>query len=502
MDIDTINQSNFTDSSSTPLPIFKGGKSLLGKTSENFSVEESDISVDSGVTDSSTPLPLFKGGKSLFRKSSENFPVKKNEISADSSFKSHNKENISSDIIPSFPIQNKKNQDRNIILSNGKEIILRRKKKNSLLNFKSNQKLPSIQHALPLPKLPPSLPKINTNSDNSNSNSNSKDKNRSILWTENYRPKKYIDLIGDDKSHRRVLKWLKLWSQLVFGKIINFSKFDKSRSISKSKSNFIQQETIIDVLGRPDKKIILLSGPPGIGKTTIAHVSAKQAGFNVLEINASDERGGVNVKDKIINAVMSHSYNGKPTCVILDEIDGATDGGFIKVLVDLVNQDNKAINQLKLLNDKEKSSSKIIKKIIKRPIIAICNDLYSSQLEKLRPLCEILKIEKINKNSIISRLSSICINENLSLSNKDLNDIVEINECDLRSCLNFLQFGGGESIINKEGLFSRDGMSSWFTVVNHVFKRDWKSTKKIEFDKLNRILETSTQFNKIITSMY
>lgn len=34
----------------------------------------------------------------------------------------------------------------------------------------------------------------------------------------------------------------------------------------------------------------MLSGPPGIGKTTTAHLMAKQAGYAVIEMNASDAR--------------------------------------------------------------------------------------------------------------------------------------------------------------------------------------------------------------------
>jgi replication factor C subunit 1 len=37
-------------------------------------------------------------------------------------------------------------------------------------------------------------------------------------------------------------------------------------------------------------RAVLISGPPGIGKTTSAHLAAKQAGYNPLELNASDAR--------------------------------------------------------------------------------------------------------------------------------------------------------------------------------------------------------------------
>jgi replication factor C subunit 1 len=39
-------------------------------------------------------------------------------------------------------------------------------------------------------------------------------------------------------------------------------------------------------------KAILISGPPGIGKSSAASIIAKQLGFVVKEVNASDTRGG------------------------------------------------------------------------------------------------------------------------------------------------------------------------------------------------------------------
>ena len=89
----------------------------------------------------------------------------------------------------------------------------------------------------------------------------------------------------------------------------------------------------------PLKKIILLAGPPGLGKTTLAHVLAEQCGYKPYEINASDDRSAKTLYKRIIDATQSESVLGllntkdtprlfdqRPKCVILDEIDGAMSG--------------------------------------------------------------------------------------------------------------------------------------------------------------------------------
>lgn len=77
-------------------------------------------------------------------------------------------------------------------------------------------------------------------------------------------------------------------------------------------------------------QILLLSGPPGFGKTTLAHIVTQHAGYHPLEVNASDDRSAGTISTRVKNAIEAGSgfgTKGRPTCVVLDEIDGATGGG-------------------------------------------------------------------------------------------------------------------------------------------------------------------------------
>ena len=151
------------------------------------------------------------------------------------------------------------------------------------------------------------------------------------LWTDKYRATKFVDLLGDERIHRDVMRWLKHWDFCVFGRDIPKSSSYHSNYSNASKNGKPtfggNAPVVMDPYQRPTRRILMLHGPPGLGKTTVAHVAATLAGYEVLEINASDERTGTAARERIVEAVETVGLDrsgrrGKERCVILDECDG------------------------------------------------------------------------------------------------------------------------------------------------------------------------------------
>lgn len=96
-----------------------------------------------------------------------------------------------------------------------------------------------------------------------------------LSWVEKYRPKSLKDVAG----HEKVKEKLKTWIE-----------------------SYLKGET---------PKPILLVGPPGCGKTTLAYALANDYGFEVIELNASDKRNSSAIKKVVGHAATSSSIFGK-----------------------------------------------------------------------------------------------------------------------------------------------------------------------------------------------
>ncbi|PKU64798.1 replication factor C subunit 1 [Dendrobium catenatum] len=278
----------------------------------------------------------------------------------------------------------------------------------------------------------------------------------SLTWTEKYRPKVPNDIIGNQSLVKQLHDWLANWHT----EFLHAGKKSTGKKQSDSAA----------------KKAVLISGTPGIGKSTSAKLVSQMLGFNVIEVNASDSRGkadakivkGVggstsnSIKELIDNETLSINKNRskhQKMVLIMDEVDGmsAGDRGGVADLISSI-------------------------KVAKIPIICICNDRYSQKLKSLVNYCMLLNFRKPTKQQMAKRLMQVAQAECLQVNEIALEELAERVNGDMRMALNQLQYMSlSLSVIKyddvRERLLSsaKDEDISPFTAVDKLF--DFKGGK-------------------------
>lgn len=97
------------------------------------------------------------------------------------------------------------------------------------------------------------------------------------MWVDLYKPRRYLELLSDESTNRTLLRWIKLWDKVVFKRRTKtVSKKSAKANVFSFKKNELDET--LDEHDRPKYKVALLCGPPGLGKTTLAHMVARHAG--------------------------------------------------------------------------------------------------------------------------------------------------------------------------------------------------------------------------------
>ena len=226
-----------------------------------------------------------------------------------------------------------------------------------------------------------------------------------MMWSEKYRPQRLIDLIGNEDARKSFVEWFKKW--------------------------------------RKGTKPLLLVGPPGVGKTTMANLASRDFNFDMISLNASDVRNKKNIQEILEPVLGNQTILGQPM-IFIDEVDGIhgrSDYGGVEALINILKEST-------------------------IPIILAANNGSSDKMKKIKKVVKTIVLRPLPPRLLRLYLNMILEKENAKINPGILIKLISESNGDIRSMLNSSQalISGFEPFTERtfESLDIEEGINAFY----------------------------------------